>query len=191
MITVSTKRPTYLTTTPSGVYAFIIGVPNDLYVPGMSTMVRRSLHTRCRAQARGLASRIAFDCHMLFDAVRDAGDGTIKARLPDTIRAVVDKALGAAAPAAPAMVPIVDQAVAAFQAELDAMWNAPAPLVVSPEPEPVHPHVHAVLLNQADGPTYRTRFAAFEHGPGRAHRVRRWTVLRHVRSPFDQNVKVD
>lgn len=191
MITVRTKRPTYLTTTTSGVYAFTIAVPTDLRVPGTAANVQRSLHTRRRAQARDLASRIAFDCLVLFDVARDAGDDTIKARLPDSIRAIVDNALGAAAPAAPAMVPTVDQAVAAFRAEIDAMWDAPAHLVVSPEPEPVHPHVHAVLLNQAVSPTYRTRFAAFEHGPGQAHRVRRWTVLRHVRSPFDQNVKVD
>ncbi len=189
MITVRTKRPTYLTTTTSGVYAFTIAVPTDLRVPGTAANVQRSLHTRRRAQARDLASRIAFDCHMLFDAVRDAGDDTIKARLPGSIRAMVDKALGAAAPAAPAVVPTVDQAVAAFRAEIDAMWDAPASLVVSPEPEPVHPHVHAVLLNQAAGPTYRTRFAAFESGPVQPHRVRRWAVLRHVRSPFDQNVR--
>ncbi|OBR53746.1 DUF6538 domain-containing protein [Paraburkholderia tropica] len=188
MITVRAKRPTYLTTTTSGVYAFCISIPTDLRVRGTAVIVQRSLHTRRRAQARALARRIAFDCLVLFDVARDAGDDAIKARLPDSIRALVDEMLDAAALAAPAVVPTVDQAVAAFQAELDAMWNAPAPLVVSPEPEPVHPHVHAVLLNQVDGPTYRTRFAAFERGPVQPHRVRRWTVLRDVPSPEHSNV---
>lgn len=183
MITVRTKRPTYLTTTTSGVYAFNIAVPTDLRVPGTASTVLRSLRTRNRAQARALASRIALDCHMLFDLARDEDDSSVKARLPDSIRAIVDEALRANAPASPAVVPTVDQAVADFQAELDSMWDAPVPLVVSPEPAPVHPHVHAVMLNLGEGTTYRNRFERFEHGPVQPHRVRRWTVLRHVPSP--------
>ncbi|OLL33552.1 hypothetical protein BTH42_00730 [Burkholderia sp. SRS-W-2-2016] len=190
MITVRTKRTTYLSTTTSGVYAFTIGIPTDLRVLGATAIIRRSLHTRNRAQAHALASRIALDCHMLFDLTRDEDNGSIKARLPDSIRAIVDDALRANAPASPAVVPTVDQAVAAFRAEIDAMWDAPASLVVSPEPEPVHPHVHAVLLNPADGATYRNRLERFERGPIQPHRVRRWTVLRHVPSPFGQDLRI-
>lgn len=178
MITVRAKQPTYLATTTSGVYAFTIGIPTDLRVPGTTPIIRRSLHTRRRAQARVLASRIAFDCRLLFEVVREAeADGAgFKARLPGAIRSIVDDALRSSVPAV-SVVPTVEHEVAAFRAEIDAMWSAP--LIVPPALEQEHLHVHAVLLNHADG----NRFERFERGPVQPHRVRRWTVLRRVPSP--------
>jgi len=178
MITLRAKQPSYLTNTPSGMFAFCIGLPADLRVPGAPTTVRRSLRTRRRAQARTLAKRIAFDCLVLFDAAREAEtDGAgFKTRLPDAIRSIIDDALRSSA------TPSVDQAVADFRAEIDAMWDTPLPLIVPPTPEPAHSCEHVLLLNASE-PAYRCRFAAFERGPVHPNRVRRWTVLRHVPSP--------
>ncbi|WP_205182985.1 DUF6538 domain-containing protein [Burkholderia sp. LMG 13014] len=183
MIVIRTKRPTYLTTTASGVFAFNIAIPADLREPGMPAAVLRSLRTKKRTQARALASRIAFDCRVLFNVARDAGDDAIKALLPDSIRSIVDETLHANATAATTVAPSVEQAVDDFRAEIDAMWNAPLASLVPRTPEPEHPHVHVVLPNNAREPVYRRRFFAFEHGPVQPHRVRRWTVLRHVPSP--------
>ncbi|VVD61983.1 hypothetical protein PCE31106_00144 [Pandoraea cepalis] len=179
MITVHAKQPSYLTNTPSGMFAFCIGLPTDLRVPGAPTTVRRSLRTRRRAQARTLAKRIAFDCLVLFDAAREAEtDGAgFKTRLPDAIRSIVDDALRSSA------TPSVDQAVADFRAEIDAMWDASPSLSVPREPEPAHSCEHVLLFNDASKPAAVRRFAAFEHGPVHPNRVRRWTVLRHVPSP--------
>ncbi|MBR7945432.1 DUF6538 domain-containing protein [Burkholderia cenocepacia] len=181
MITLRTKQPTYLTSTPSGMFAFCIGLPTDLRVPGVPTTVRRSLRTRRRAQARALAKRIAFECLVLFDAARNADDDGIKARLPGAIRSIVDEALHPSAPAAPT----VDRAVADFRAEIDAMWDAPPSLFMPPKPEP-EPSIctHVVVFNQAGETAYRRRFNAFEHGPVQPNRVRRWTVLSHVPAPL-------
>lgn len=182
MITVRTKRPTYLTTTTSGVFAFCIAIPTDLRAPGTAVIVQRSLRTRRRAQARALAKRIAFECLVLFDAAREAEtDGVgFKTRLPNAIRSIVDDALRSSVPAV-SVVPTVEHEVAAFRAEIDAMWSAP--LIAPPTPEPEHSCTHVLLFNDASEPAYRRRFAAFEHGPVQQHRIRRWTVLRHVPSP--------
>ncbi|MFP6557337.1 hypothetical protein WJ542_03190 [Paraburkholderia sp. B3] len=69
--------------------------------------------------------------------------------------------------------PTVEQAVAAFRAEIDAMWDTPLALVVPREPEPAHSCEHVLLFNDASEPAYRRRFAAFEHGPVQPLRVRR------------------
>ncbi|MCA8224791.1 hypothetical protein LGM69_25280 [Burkholderia multivorans] len=98
--------------------------------------------------------------------------------LPGRIRTFVEEALRASAVASNA-----DDALAAFTADLNAMWDAPPSLFVPREQEPEHPHVHVVRLNNASEPAYRRRFQAFEHGPVQPHRVHRWTVLSHVLSP--------
>ncbi|HGL6715948.1 hypothetical protein NTJ56_17685 [Burkholderia contaminans] len=77
--------------------------------------------------------------------------------------------------------PTVEQAVAAFRDEIDAMWDAPLPLIAPPTPEPPHSCEHVLLFN--DATAYRRRFAAFERGAVQPLRVRRWTVLRHVPAP--------